>query len=302
LALNQLDSSFLSQGQSLLQQVPNPFRAFSSPGPLTGATTTRLQLLRPFPQFTGVTNNQAGLGMSTYHSFQLKVNKRLSRGFSLLGSYTTGKLITDTVPSLVSFLDPAPSLQDTYNRRLDRALATQDVAQRLVISYVWEIPLLRGGQSRLLKAAFGGWQLNGITTFQSGTPLVLTNAIPTTSGATRPHNNGASPRKTGRVHDRLTAYFNTAVFSVPGPFEFGSAPRTLPDVRGDGVRNFDLSLFKNFAVTEKSTLQLRAEFFNIFNTVRFDAPAGAFGTPPFGSINAQENLPRNVQPALRFSF
>ncbi|MBS1824836.1 MAG: TonB-dependent receptor [Acidobacteria bacterium] len=302
LAMNQIDSSYLSQGATLLQQVANPFRTFSSPGPLTSATTTRLQMLRPFPQFIGLTNNQAGVGMSTYHSFQLKVNKRLSRGFSILGSYTTGKLLTDTVPSLVSFLDPAPGFQDAYNRKLDRAVATQDVAQRLVISYVWEVPVMRGDHPRVLKAALGGWQLNGITTFMSGQPLVLTNAVPTTSGATRPNNNGTSAKKTGRVHDRLTAYFNTAVFSAPGPFEFGSAPRTLPDVRSDGLRNFDLSLFKNFVVWEGATLQLRGEFFNVFNTVRFDAPSGAFGNAPFGSINAQENLPRNVQVALRFSF
>jgi len=302
LPLNQLDSSLLSQGASLLTQVPNPFRAFASPGPLTGATTTRLQLLRPFPQFIGVTNNLAGLGMSNYHSLQVKVNKRLSKGFSILGSYTAGKLLTDTAPSLVSFLDAAPGFQDPYNRRLDKAISTQDIAQRLVLSYVWEIPVARGSTPRAMKLVLGGWQLNGITTFQSGQPLVITNAVPTTSGATRPHNNGRSALKTGDIRNRLGAYFDTTVFSAPGPFQFGTTGRTLPDVRSDVTRNFDLSLFKNFAVTEKSTLQLRGEFFNIFNTVRFDAPSSAFGNPGFGSVNAQDNLPRNVQIALRFSF
>lgn len=300
--MNQLDTRLLSQGATLLQQVPNPFRPFASPGTLSGANTTRLQLQRPFPQYTGLTNNLGGVGSSTYHSFQLKVNKRLSRGFSILGSYTNGKILTDTAPFLTSFLDPAPGFQDVYNRRLDRALATQDISQRLAISYVWEIPFARGAAPRAVKLALGGWQLNGITTFQSGQPLVIGNAVPTNSGATRPHNLGRSAAKSGPVHERLTAYFDTTAFAAPGPFEFGTTGRTLPDVRTDGVRNFDLSLFKNFAVTEKSTLQLRAEFFNVFNTVRFDGPNGTFGNPGFGSINAQENLPRNVQLALRFSF
>ncbi|MBL8229213.1 MAG: TonB-dependent receptor [Bryobacterales bacterium] len=301
-AINQLDSRFLAQGATLLQQVPNPFRAFASPGPLSAATTTRLQLLRPFPQFVGLTNNLAGIGSSSYHSLQMKVNKRLSHGFSVLGAYTMGKILTDTSPFLTSFLDPSPGFQDTYNRRLDRAIATQDVAQRLVISYVWEIPVARGNAPKAAKLVLGGWQLNGITTFQSGQPLVITNAVPTTSGATRPNNLGRSAKKEGRVHDRLASYFDASVFAAPGPFEFGTTARTLPDIRTDGVRNFDLSLFKNFAITERSTLQLRGEFFNVFNTVRFDAPNGGFGNPAFGSINAQENLPRNVQLALRFSF
>jgi hypothetical protein len=301
-ALNQVDSRLLSQGATLLQQVSNPFRTFASPGTLAGANTTRMQLLRPFPHFLGLTNNLSGIGSSSYHSLQIKINKRLSRGFSVLGAYTTGKILTDTAPFLTSFLDPAPGFQDTYARHLDRAIATQDIAQRLVISYVWEIPVARGDVHRALKLALGGWQLNGITTFQSGQPVVLTNAVPTTSGATRPHNIGRSARKDGRVHDRLTAFFDTTAFTAPGPFEFGSTSRTLPDIRTDGVRNFDISLFKNFTITEKSTLQLRGEFFNLFNTVRFDAPNGGFGNPGFGSINAQENLPRNVQLALRFSF
>jgi hypothetical protein len=306
-ALNNLPSALLSQGTALLSPVPNPFRPYVASGPLTAANTTRLQLQRPFPQFLALTDNMASIGSSSYHSFQLKVDKRFSRGFSVLGSYTTGKLITDTVPSLVSFLDPAPAFQDVYKRQLDRAIATQDVAQRLVISYVWEVPVGRGKRflvdsPRLVDAILGGWQINGITTLQSGTPLVLGNSVPTTSGATRPHNLGRSAKKTGDVSSRLNEYFDTRVFAAPGPFEFGSAPRTLPDVRSDGIRNFDISIFKNFALTERSQLQFRAELFNLFNTPRFDAPNGTFGHRDFGVISAQKNQPRDIQLALRFSF
>lgn len=131
---------------------------------------------------------------------------------------------------------------------------------------------------------------------------MIGNSVPTTSGATRPHNLGQSAKKTGNVTSRLNEYFDTRVFAAPGPFEFGSAPRTLPDARTDGSRNFDVSIFKNFAVTEKTRLQFRAEFFNIFNTPRFDAPNGTFGNRDFGVISSQDNQPRDIQLALRFSF
>jgi hypothetical protein len=155
---------------------------------------------------------------------------------------------------------------------------------------------------RAVDLILGGWQINGITTFQTGQPLVITTNIPTTSGASRPNNTGQSAKLSGPVRDRLDGYFNTAVFTSPGPFEFGSTPRTLPDVRNHGTKNFDVSLFKNFAITEGVTLQMRGEFFNLFNRVQFDAPVGTQGNVNFGTINSQSNLPRNVQVALRLSF
>jgi hypothetical protein len=307
LPLNNLHPSNFSQGTALLQQVPNPFRPFVSAGALSGANTTRLQLLRPYPQYLNVTNNLTSQGSSIYHSMQLKINKRLSNGFSILGAYTAGKLLTDTVPFLTGFLDPTPGIQNVYDRSQERAISTQDIAQRLVISAVWEMPFGRGQRflsdaPRAVDLILGGWQLNGIATFQSGQPLVITTNIPTTSGATRPNNTGQSAKLDGPVRDRLNEYFNRSVFTSPGPFEFGSTPRTLPDVREHGINNWDLSLFKNFAVTERFTLQLRGEFFNMFNRVQFGAPVGTQGNANFGTINSQGNQPRNVQLALRLSF
>lgn len=304
-ALNQLDPSYLAQGQALLTQVPNPFRPFVTAGTLSAANVTRLQLLRPYPQFLNVTQALAGSGSSSYHSMQLKVNRRLRHGFSVLGSYTIGKLLTDTGP--YTAFDTRPDPQNVYDRRGDRALSTQDVAQRLAISYVWEMPFGRGQKflsdaNRVLDAVLGGWQVNGVTTFQGGQPLVITTSIPTSSGATRPNNNGQSAKLEGPVRERLNRYFNTSAFSSPGPFEFGSTPRTLPDVRNHGTNNFDVSLFKNFTISEGKTLQLRGEFFNIFNRVQFAAPIGTQGNANFGTINAQRNNPRNIQVALRFSF
>ena len=237
----------------------------------------------------------------------LKVEKRLSHGMSLLAVFTGGKLLTDTTPWVTSFLDSAPSYQDVYNRRLDRSVAPEDIAKRVVVSYVVELPFGRGKHflsksPRALDLAFGGWQLNGITTYQTGQPIVITSSVATTSGATRPNNNGQTAKLAGSEHDRLGKWFNTAVFSAPGTFQFGSTPRTLPDLRAGSTRNYDVSLFKNFQLTERMQLQFRSEFFNIFNTPRFAAPGGSFGTAAFGVVSAQATDPREMQLALRLSF
>lgn len=306
LELNALPDSALALGNQLLQQVPNPFRTLVSTGALSVATVTRLQLLRPFPQFLSV-NTRVDIGSSIYHGLQLRLNQRLRAGASVLASYTAGKILTDTTPYLVSFLDSAPGFQNVYNRRLDRSLAPQDVSQRLAISYVWELPFGRGKRwldqaPALVDAVLGGWQVNGIAVFQTGQPVIVTNSVPTTSGATRPNNNGGSAKKSGDIRDRLTQYFDTSVFSGPGPFEFGNTGRTLPDVREPGTRNFDVSVFKNFRVWEGAHVQFRSEFFNVFNTVTFGAPGGSYGNPTFGTITSQANDPRDIQLALKLIF
>jgi hypothetical protein len=312
MAINSLHSDLLALGDELLRTRPNPFRPFVSSGGLSAATITTRQWLLPHPPFGALTSNVHQLGSSSYHALQLKLNKRFSSGFSVLAAYTFGKLITDTAGFGTNFLDAAPGFQDVYNRRLDRAISPEDVSSRFVVSWVWELPFGAGRRflanaSRAVDLLLGGWQLNGIATFAAGQPVVVGNSVSTVSGATRPHNIGRSAKKTGRVQDRLDGYFDTSVFTAPGPYEFGSAPRTLPDVRADGPQNFDISFFKSFHITERVRLQFRSEFFNIFNTPQFAAPgsdglSSNFGTRPFGRIFLTRNNPRDIQFALRLIF
>jgi hypothetical protein len=198
---------------------------------------------------------------------------------------------------VTSFLEINSPTQDPNNLRLERSVAPQDISQRLVISYVWELPVGRGKRywseaPKFLDLTLGGWQVNGITTFQRGQPITLGNAVATTSGATRPNSIGRSARKSDSVEDRLNQYFDTSVFTAPGPFAFGNTSRTLPDVLGDGNRNFDLSIFKNFVLKESKQIQFRAEFFNIFNTVQFAPPgssgrgSSSLGNADFGVVSA----------------
>jgi hypothetical protein len=279
--------------------MPNPFRGFVTTGTLSAATITRQQTLLPFPQFTGVSTPVRPIGNSTYHSMQMKVNKRFSSAGLMTAAYTLSKTISDS-ESLTGWLEvggQSGGYYDNYNRRLDKALANFDVTHRVVLSYNYELPIGKGkavlGDAKGVAGKIvSGWQINGITTFQSGYPVVVG----------RPNVGGDPNQVTGSESQRLYRWFNTDAF-VPVPaYTWGTAPRTLPSTRSDGVSNFDFSLFKNTGITERINLQFRSEFFNIFNHPWFGRPNASFGTSAFGSVNYVLNNPRQIQFGLKLIY
>jgi hypothetical protein len=293
--LNQLDPRHLSLGSALNQQVANPFFGLVNNGVHLSRTIARGQLLRPYPQFTDVQPLYDAGSNSIYHSWQNTFKRRFSHGVFFEGSYTWAKLI-----------DTGASHQNTFDVAASRALAEQDIAHRFVASFVYDLPVGRGrsldtGDSRLVNAILGGWQVNGIVTYQSGTPLQLSAS--NTSGLfaprTQPNSIGRSGRKTGPVQERLNAYFDPAAYTQPAPFTFGNLARFLPDIRSDSVRNWDVSLFKEIPVTEKYLVQFRAEFFNAFNTVRFGNPNTSVTSNARGVVTSQANAPRQIQFGLK---
>jgi TonB dependent receptor len=287
--LNQLPTSFFSQGTSLQTLVANPFVGLI-PYPTSTLAATQVQrgqLLRPYPQYTGLGSFRKPQGNSIYHALTLRADKRFSKNLSLLIAYTKGKLIDD-VSQTVTFLGPAGNKQDAYNRRAERSISTQDIAQRLVIGYVYELPFgkgkkLFGDAPKVVNWFIGGWQVNGITTFQSGTPLIITqsqNNAGIFSPGQRPNWTGQSARlEGGSTADRLNRWFDTSQFTAAPAFTFGNTPRTLPDARNPGTNLWDLSFFKNNYFGEKNyNLQFRVEMFNAFNTPQFAGPVAGPGT------------------------
>jgi hypothetical protein len=305
--LNQLTPEQLSLGTALQQAVPNPFFGLIASGPLAGRTVPRGRLLVPFPQFSNY-NEMYGTGASSnYHSFQARVEKRFAAGLNFLFSYTFAKQIDDY--SIISNVGRNALQQNIYDRAADRSISANDVAQRGVFSFVYELPFGRGralgsNWNRVTDAILGGWQTNGILTLQGGQPLALAtqNTSGSFSNAMRPNNNGQSAKLEGSVHSRLNRYFDTSVFSQPAPFTFGNTGRVLPDVRGPGQRSMDLSLFKNFTLTERLGLQFRAEAFNFTNTPNFGLPNQNLNNQQFGIINSQANDPRQIQFGLKLLF
>jgi hypothetical protein len=305
--LNQLTASALALGSALQTLVPNPFYGLvKNPGVLYGSTVARGQLLRPYPQFGNLTVFNPTAGTSRYNAFSVKAERRFAAGLGFLVSYTVSKNMSDS-PATIG---PSAGHQDQYNRKADYSVVEEDIPQRFTGSITWEVPFGRGRHwganwGRALDSIVGGWQINAITSMQSGAPLVIT-ASPNTSralgGTQRPNSTGVSAAKSGRIQDRLNGYLNPAAFSAPAAYTYGNVSRTLPDVRGPRYSNLDLSVFKIFAITERMKLQFRAEAFNATNSPMFGLPNQAFGNANFGLITSQANKPRQVQMALRLYF
>ena len=304
--LNQLTSDQLKLGTQLQQQVRNPFFSLIIIGPLAAATVPQSFLLRSFPQFTTVNPLYMTGASSIYHSFQLKVEKRFTKGLSLLVSYTDAKLIDDF--SIISNVGRNANMQNFWDRKNERAISANDISQRFVGGFVYVLPIGRGRRvgahmHRAVDAVLGGWQLNGIVAFQSGDPLALTmtNSLSSIAGnnVLRPNNTGTSARIAGSVKSRLLRYFDISQFTAPAPFTFGNTGRTLPDVRGPGLKNLDFSLFKNFRIVERVSLQFRAESFNLTNTPSFGDPNQNYSVAAFGQITGTSNTARQVQFGLK---
>jgi hypothetical protein len=199
--------------------------------------------------------------------------------------------------------------QDSYNILADRAVTSYDVSHRFVASYIYELPFGHGrrfGSSApaIVSAVLGGWQVNGITTVQSGTPLRIT--ANNTSGLGNPteraNTNGNSPLLQGDVHDRLNRYFDTSVFSQPAAFTLGNTAAYYGNLRSHYQNNTDLSLFKQFTPREGLRIQFRAEAFNVFNRVQFGSPNTSVNSTSFGVITSQANTPRDIQFGLKVLF
>ena len=295
----------------LQDQVPNPFAGVITIGPLSGATVARSQLLRPYPDYLNVMTFANHGSASSYHSLQLTAEKRYSHGISAVVTYTAGKLINDSFSTAGSSATPGEFRIGRLDRRLDRAIDQDDVSQRLVISGVFELPFGRGrhwlGDARgVVNHVVGGWQVNTITTAQTGFPLVVRGA-----------NNFTGINWPDVTHDptlpdssrSVMRWFDTDAFRNPADFTIGNVPRTLPSTRGPGLFDMSFSVFKTFRIYERTRLEFRAEMFNAINHVNYNNPNTNF-QPNRQGVNTNANFgrilsaldARNVQLGLRLAF
>jgi hypothetical protein len=298
LDLDQINPVFLSLGSHLNDLVSNPFFGIVNSGVLAAPQVSRAQLLRPYPQFTSVIPLFSSGSSSTYNSLQVRFSKRYAHGLQFEGSYVFSKVI-----------DNGSNHQDSYNILADRAVTSYDIPHRFVIGYIYELPFGRGrhfGSSvpGAVNWILGGWQFNGITTLQSGTPLAISanNVSGLGNPTERANNNGQSAALTGDIHNRLNKYFETSDFSQPAAFTLGNTAAYISNLRTQYVNNWDLSLFKEFLPRENIHVQFRAEFLNAFNRVLFGGPNTSVTATTFGVITSQGNSPRQLQFGLKILF
>jgi hypothetical protein len=296
---NQIPDSFVAQaaaqfanGQpvSIAQKITNPM-AGTSPNPTIGATTiTAGQLNRPYPQYLDLNLGGYGCCSSTYNSLQVSVTRRFAGGGTLLAAYTNAKLLSNT-DTLTSWLEGPTGgvgqVQDWNNLKGEKSLSSQDVSQRLVISYVLDLPFGHGKKYAASLSGIGdkvvsGWGIDGVTTFQKGFPLKITWAGTSTAlesanlgvSNVRPDVVGGCSKSAGGGH--VTQWFNTSCFAAPPAWGFGSEGRTDSTLRTPGINNFDFAVFKRIPFSERVGLEFRTEFFNLFNHPYFAPPGTGF--------------------------
>ena len=253
--IEQLDPRYLALGPLLSDNIKDvavlaagftaPYATFASDW---GSGATLARALRLFPQYSGVTYYNNTDGYSTYNSFQLKVEKRFSEGLQFLLSYTNSKSLTDA-DSLFPFTAFAFT-QNDHDSKLEKSVSTDDQPQVLAASYLYELPVGRGkhflNRGGVVDKVLGGWQLNGIVQYSSGTPLQLGAGCPSIGdnfgGGCRPNVvSGQSllgPGASGMPGpNNGKPYLNAAAFSVPAPFTYGIAARLLSGARSFGFMN-----------------------------------------------------------------
>jgi hypothetical protein len=274
----------------LAAQVSNPFYPLLPKTNLASTTVARSQLLKPYPQFSGVSYNP-NQGYAWYHSLQIRAEKRFSKGLSSSLSYTWSK--TMEALAYLNATDP----------RLEEVISSQDRTHRLAVTWLYEFPFGKGkawgnSANRVLSQLISGWQAQGIYTAQSGAALGFGNAI-----FTGELHNIPRPKDQRNVNQ----WFNIdAGFERNSALQLASNIRTFPTrfsgVRADGPNNWDLSFIKNTKVTERTQIQFRAEAINALNHPQFTAPNTTVTSTAFGTVTGEFAWPRVIQFGLKLLF
>ncbi len=297
----------------------NPAPATSTSAlPAGGINANRRYRSTIIPEVTGSPTIYLGTvsrvwkeGWSQYNGLQAKVEKRYSKGLSLLASYSYSKTLG---------VGDTQQLQDPNNIWAERARSSTDVRHHFVGSGVYFLPFGRGkeignGWNHWVDGALGGWEFSPIVTVSSGTPLNLTESKnPSNSGGTadrpnlvgKPYQSGtvaansACSAPSGGTHT-AAQWFNPCAFAVQASGTYGSTPRNY--ITSPGVVNLDAAVHKSFVINERLHAQLRLESFNVTNTPHFGAPALNVQSPTtLGTITTVNGNPRQNQLALKISF
>ncbi len=283
-----------SQGHRLKREaslnMPNP-----GPGPA--------QARRPWQNY-GFVQYPESLGNSNYNGLQAKIEKRLSAGVTVLTAYTFSKSIDNTSGVRPGAGDVLFANNPFNLGRGERGLSSYDTRNRWVTSGLIESPFGKGKQysgSRLVNAIIGYWQLGGIFSFQTGSPLTATDGSDVSNignGATpRPNATGISPKL---AHPTPAQFFNTAAFAINAPYTYGTAGRNT--ITGPGLVQLDMSLMRTIPFGERVASQLRWDVFNVANHPIFALPNGTANSTTFGAISSTNVDSREMQISARIVF
>jgi hypothetical protein len=265
----------------------------------------------------------SGIANSTYHALQTSLQRRFAHQFSMLASYTFSKTLDDvssfniTGSASQSTAGENDLAQNPFDLSAEHGRSMFDAHHRFVISYQWDLPFFTTSQGWPGKI-LGGWQVNGISTFMTGTPFTVYDSTGVSAQGGAPEISGFPSDRPNLVGDPTQGtcpngahtgtpdcWYNPAAFQQLDPTtqigQFGNAGRNI--VQGPGYQQWDFSALKNFRFSESATLQFRTELFNIFNHANFGIPVNDLNTPSSTTGSIQTSQPgRLVQFALKFLF
>lgn len=296
--INALPNQYLSTSATrdqatidrLTERFASPFGSLMAGTNLDGTTLPRAQFLVPYPQFGNVYVSTYD-GFSWYHALQVKAERRFASGYTFQASYTWSKMMDATAYRNSGDLSPTP------------VISSQDFPHRLSLSGIYELPFGKGkpflaNTNALTDRIVRGWQLNAVYTYQSGQALGFGNAI-----------------FNGNLHDiplssgdrSVEHWFNTDAGFVTDSsqqlaYNLVKFSTRFSGIRGDGINQWNLSMLKNFKITEQREFQFRCEAINALNHAQFTNPDTNPASSTFGMIFSEKSSARTFQMGLKFLF
>lgn len=281
------DAAQVANASALSATVTNPFAGLLPGTSLNGSTISVSNLLRAFPEFSGVTENNMNSGGSYFHQLSARLSRRLSKGFLMGFDYSHSRLMESN-----SYLNAG-------EMKLEKRVSADDRADNLGISALYELPFGRG--KRLLNAAggmlntiVGDWAVSSMYNYHTGAPVNWGSDVIYYGG-----------KLNWNAHN-VNKAFDTTQFNTNSSQQYTNHYRTFPsyfsNLRVDSTSNLNLSVTKNFVVREGMKLQFRADSFNVCNHPLFAAPTIGVTSGTFGQISSTTNAPRVIQGALRLTF
>jgi hypothetical protein len=271
----------------------------NTPPPGPGAVDPR----RPSQKFKSRRIIQNDL-IADYDAVSVILRKRMSHGLQVDAHYTWSR-----TRDMATHSNGGGQTMNNYDIRADYGPASWDIPHRFVATYLYDIPFLKSSTQPVLKYVVAGWQVSGVTTVQSGSPVNVTLSTDRANigitGQQRPDLIGAVPALNcvadpdpARRRQLMNCYDATA-FALPAQFTFGNAPRNV--LRGPKFASTDLSFMKNVPLGSSVKFQIRAEIFNVFNNVNYGNPGSSFGASSFGRITSAGSM-RQVQLGVKVLF
>ena len=260
----------------------------------------------PFP-YIGATAYDRSQGKSNYNALQVSLNGRQQHGLTYLISYTWSKSLDLGCSGFYGV--EGCSIQNPYNLQADKGPSAYDLPQIFSAAWVYALPFGKdkmASGSRVVNALIGGWNLNGVLSFNSGIPFDVGSGKDIAQTGNYNYGNGYGYERANLVGNPYPSnkgpaeWINVASFETPAKDTFGDLGRD--SLRSDWYKNLDLSLFRQFPITERFRVEFRFETFNLTNTPVWNVPVTSLEAPNFGAVTTTYNRPRQLQFGLKLYF